>query len=151
MLPSKLRLYECDNVEGICRSVLDRSRVPERDREDALAFLISSAWELSERYERGDGPSRFGYHLKTRLPFKLVDWQRKRYGRTTWKFSGHAYERPRVDLVSLDADGDSLGAALAADGGDFADGRYECESGLELERDRQRVRDLALLGLAPDR
>jgi hypothetical protein len=62
----------------------------------------------------------------------ITDWQRKHYGRTKWVFRDRVYERPRPQLVSLDA-GDPDLEGLLADG------------------DRQRARDLDTLGLEAPR
>jgi len=153
LLNSKLALHEVEDVEGVCVSTLQRSglELSQADREDCLTYLIETAWKLSLAYDAGGRESRFGVYLSRRLRTQIYEWQRQRFGRRVWKFKTHTYVRPRVDLVSLDADRDSLESALTSDGLDLANGRYECEPGLERERDQQRVRDLELLGLAADR
>jgi hypothetical protein len=153
LLSSRWVLHEVTDVEAVCASTLNRSglQLSHADREDCLAFLLETAWKLSLAYDAGGRESRFGVYLSRKLNQRLVDWQRSRNGRTRWQFKDRTYERKLPELVSLDADGDSLGSALASDGSGPEDGRYECESGLERERNRQRLRDLELLGLRPDR
>jgi DNA-directed RNA polymerase specialized sigma24 family protein len=116
------------------------------DREELEQFLLVECWRLSLKYEPG-GPKDFDGWAARILRVRVVDWQRQRNGRTKWVFANHAYERQRPELVSLDAERDSLGAALGTVGGDSAAVWDEACRGLFAERDRERVRDLDRLGL----
>jgi hypothetical protein len=142
VLPQKLTLHELTDVEAVCANVLRRSQVPAADCEEALAFLLVASWGLSERYDAGGRPSRFGHYLKARLPFRLVDWQRQRCGRNTWKFKDGVYERPRVDLVSYDNERDRLDELVAERAGDPETARRSDLDGLLADSGRQRDRDL---------
>ena len=62
---------------------------------------------FSERFDaERTGKNFSGYALHI-LRQRVIDWDRKRLGRTKWQFKDKTYERPRPQLVSLDAD-DSL-------------------------------------------
>lgn len=84
LLASPLALYDVDDVEGYCYRVLERrlrrfqARLTADDREDALAFLISTAWELSKRYDPTIGT--FSGYLSSLLDLRLADWFRRRFG-----------------------------------------------------------------------
>jgi hypothetical protein len=60
-----------------------------------------------------------------------VDWQRQRFGRTSWQFANGVYERPRLQSVSLDDldDRDLLGRDLGAGSGDSALGGIPLSQG----------------------
>ena len=95
----KLALHDVDDVELLCRRVLE-TRLSEwgahlrRDLyEDALAYLVATAWELSTVYDPELGPS-FSTYCYRLLRRRLVDWYRSTFGD-----SRHA---PRPELVSLD-------------------------------------------------
>jgi hypothetical protein len=150
LLNQRFALWELDDVERVCANVLRRSQVLAADREEALAFLLVASWELSERYDAGGRPSRFGHHLKTRLPLKLIDWTRQRYGRSRWQTKDGIYERPRVDLVSLDSGDDRLAVALASSDGDPAQRGGADLDGLLADPGGARDRDLRILGLEAD-
>ena len=53
LLSRPLSLHDVRDVERLCRAVLRHAdlRLPHHDEEDALAYLISAAWELSERWD----------------------------------------------------------------------------------------------------
>ncbi len=85
VLGAKLALHDVEDVEGLAGRVLGerlrewRAPLWPHHREDALAFLIATAWELSEQYdaERGITFSHFCYQ---RLRLRLVDWYRATFG-----------------------------------------------------------------------
>lgn len=85
VLGAKLALHDVDDVEGIAGRVLGerlrewRASLPPHLREDALAFLIATAWELSERYEAERGIS-FSAYCYRGLRLRLVDWYRATFG-----------------------------------------------------------------------
>ena len=154
LLSSAFRLHDLEDVERFCAGILQQSgpRLSHHEHEDALSWLIETAWELSLRYEPGDRPARFGFYAKSILVKRVHDWRRQRYGRTVWKFAGRTYERPRIELVSLDSDdagGHQLVASLRTWSGDR---EADCDpelGGLLGARDRQEARDHATLGLRP--
>lgn len=120
LLAGVLPLHDVRDTEAFCRSVITSSRLKlsRDDYDDCLAFLISTAWELSLRYDPGDSPPRFSTYARNLLARRLIDWQRKRFGRTKWqRAGGRTYERERVKLISLDAhdsERDPLVESLAA-------------------------------------
>jgi DNA-directed RNA polymerase specialized sigma24 family protein len=120
------------------------------DHEDALAYLIAVAWQVSLRYDPARGV-RFDSYLYSILSHRCTDWLREDEGRTRWQFSGHEHVRERPTLLSLDAprasesDERELGELVAAaDGRDEAD-RDAALEWLERSRDRERARDLGRL------
>jgi hypothetical protein len=145
LLRSRYSLLGIEDVERFCARVIEKSGLALRheQRDDALAFLISTCWEISTRYEAGRGSTAsFAGFAATTLRLRLVDWQRKEFGRTRWQFDGHTYERERPALVSLDDDS--------------GDGRLgEVVAGGSLDGDRDRAADqlrlLAIRGRPPAR
>ena len=108
MLTGKLSLHGIDDVEAFAAAIVNRSRLElnHHDREDLACYLVETAWELSLKYQRGDPkyPPRFSVYAAPILRNRVVDWQRKRFGRTRWVFHDRVHMRPGVELVSLDAD-----------------------------------------------
>ena len=143
MLSHKLALYDIDDVEAFCTSIFKprAPAIPSRDHEDAIAYLIETTWELSLDYNAGALPSRFGFYAKRILARRLIDWQRRQYGRTKWTFGasrpGYANERPRPDLVSLEHRPNDPDHSLMDH---LHTGRYEDALGLQRARDSQRSR-----------
>lgn len=124
VLNGKLALYDVRDVEALAASIVQRAQ-PDlgfHDREDLVAELVETAWELSLGYQRGDTrfPPRFSVYVTPILKRRVVDWQRRRFGRTRWQFKDRVYERPAVTVHSLDQMG---GSALrgVTDGPDTAD------------------------------
>jgi hypothetical protein len=150
-------LHDIADVESFCTGIATRSRLElsYHDREELTAFLIAECWQLSLRYEAGRGSTTsFIGWATTNLRLRCVDWQRKRFGRTRWTFSGHVYERPRPQLLSLDEldpGHDRMGQPLGAGLGDPAADSTPAFAGLHTAGDRQRARDLETLGLTPRR
>src|SRR5262245_41708092 len=99
-----LRLHDVSNAEGFVASIVQRSKLelgPE-DRQDLAQFLLIELWRLSQRYEY-EGRPRFSSYAYRVLPKRIIDWQRKRFGRRTWKSRGRViHARPRPHVVSLD-------------------------------------------------
>jgi hypothetical protein len=123
-----------------------------RDHEELHVYLIEECWRLSLKYdaERGEFTTWIG-RARGR---SITDWQRKHYGRTKWVFRDRVYERPRPQLVSLDAgdpDGDRLVDSLPARAGDPATDSDPDLEELLADGDRQRARDLDTLGLEAPR
>jgi DNA-directed RNA polymerase specialized sigma24 family protein len=56
----------------------------ESDREDLLAYLVSTAWQLSQRF---DGRGRLAGYVVQTLHRRVVDWVRVRFGSTRYPSS----------------------------------------------------------------
>ncbi|MBA2360101.1 MAG: sigma-70 family RNA polymerase sigma factor [Actinobacteria bacterium] len=154
MLASKLVLHDVRDVELYCARILHRANLnlPHHDSEDLLAYLVETCWELSLGYRPNGQPHRFSSYAAPILSRRIIDWQRKTRGRTTWKFATHTHHRPRPVLVSIDSvtpELDRLGASLGTWAGDPADGSDPAFGGLQAGGDRQRSRDFDALGLEP--
>lgn len=127
-LPEGLSRREQVDAEALCRRIFQRSRLELRfhDEEDAVSYLIECCWELSTDYRPGVIRKGFGAYATIALGRELVNWQRKRFGRTTWQFKDRTYERPRPVFASLDelperggtvdAETDRLSSLLGLDG-----------------------------------
>jgi DNA-directed RNA polymerase specialized sigma24 family protein len=50
----------------------------ESDREDLLAYLVSTAWQLAQKFEPGRG--RLAGYVVQNLHRRLIDWTRVRFG-----------------------------------------------------------------------
>lgn len=78
-------LHDVDDVPALARKALDarlnefNAHLTPQDKEDALAFLIATAWELSRSYDRKLGPSYSTYCFRM-LKLRLVDWYRTTFG-----------------------------------------------------------------------
>ena len=154
MLTGTLSLHEIDDVEAFTLAIVQRSRLElsHHDREDLVAYLLTECWRLSLRFEPG-GIS-FSTYAGTTLRGRLVDWQRKRFGRTRYVFSDRVLERKLPELVSLDADdsnGDPLGDNLGTRAGDPAADRDPDFERLLRTGSGTRARDYEALGLKPPR
>jgi DNA-directed RNA polymerase specialized sigma24 family protein len=144
VLTSRLPLHDVRDAVALCGNVIARSRLtlsPD-EHDDLLTYLVETAWKLSLRYEQGRGSTTtFAGWATTILRMRIVDWQREKYGR------GY-----RPHFVSLDdPEHDRVGASLEAGDGDPADSGDPALGGLLADRDRERARDYAELGLAPPR
>jgi hypothetical protein len=138
VLSGTLSLFEVEDVEALCVSVLRQSRLKlsPADHEDALAYLISTCWEISVAYQPSD-PPRFAVYARNILRRRAIDWQRARFGRQRWVFRDGVYERPRVELVSLDAtEDDRLDAAVSR--GRVDDGEHRLADELRELKSRGR-------------
>jgi hypothetical protein len=118
LLNGKYELLGIEDVEAFTAGIIHRSRLDlsYHDREELHVFLIEECWKLSLRYKPGIIRQGFSTWARLALSRRVIDWQRSRFGRTRWQFGGHTYERPRVDLVSLDDDDPehgSVGATVA--------------------------------------
>jgi hypothetical protein len=105
LLNGTFSLLGIQDVEAFCGRIVERSglRLSVEDREEFLVFLVEECWLLSTRFQHSR--ISFSSYAGTNLRLRAVDWQRQRFGRTRWVFKDRVYERPRVELVSLDADG----------------------------------------------
>jgi hypothetical protein len=157
-VPPPLALWDIDDTAAFVAAVVKRSglELSWSDREELEQTLQIVAWQLSLKYQPGG--ITFSTYAGRTLRFRITDWQRSGSGgRTIWKFrnpdgSLRIHERQLPRFVPLDdADSDRLEQSLAAGAGDREDGGDFGERGLDDGGDRQRLRDLALLGLEPDR
>jgi hypothetical protein len=147
-----LRLFDVPDAERFVARIVSRSglELSFHDRQDIEQFLLVEAWQLSIEYQPGIIRGGFACFATVALKRKLIDWQRKRWGRTVWKFKHRTYERPRPQFVEFDDSvSDRLDAAESMRAGDSAPGGDEDWRGLLDERDRYRIRDYKLLGLEP--
>lgn len=89
-----------DNVEALANQVLDRrlsawnAALGPHHREDAIAYLVATCWELSEKYDpsRGLSFSTYAYRM---LSLRVADWYRATFG-------DNRRRKRQVQLVSLD-------------------------------------------------
>jgi hypothetical protein len=119
LLSQRWSLWDVGDVEALCWSIVKRYRLElnHHEREDLVTYLIETCWSLSVRYEPGG--ITFCTYATNNLKLRVVDWERQRFGRRTWKFKNAVYERPQVELVSLDADEsfrDRLESSVAGSG-----------------------------------
>jgi DNA-directed RNA polymerase specialized sigma24 family protein len=113
------------------------------ERDDLLAYLLSTAWELSRRYEPGG--ITFSTYAGTTLKRRAIDWLRKERGRTTWRFAGgRTYERERPVFVPLES---GLDGTVGSWTGDPAADRSPDLDRVLGTRGSARARDLETLGL----
>ena len=143
----RLTLDDVDDASGFVAAIVTRSglALSFHDREDLEQYLLVECWRLSLVYTAG-GIS-FSTYAGNTLRHRCVDWERKRRGRTVWRFRDRVHTRSLPQLVPLDSDRDRLEQALAEGAGDRAADRDEAGGGLLAERDRARARDLEALGL----
>jgi hypothetical protein len=136
---SRFALYDIDDVERFTASIVQRSRfkLDAHERDELHAYLIETAWELSRDFRPG-GIS-FSTYAGGTLRLRCVDWHRSRFGRQRWVFRDRIYERPRVELVSLDADDsehDRLESTFT--GGGLDDGEHRMADQLRDLQTRSR-------------
>lgn len=155
MLNGRLTLHG-EDAEDLARRVLanycrrTHSKLNPADTEDALAYLIATAWELAEFHYDPKRGGRFDSYAYSILSFRVTDWLRGDEGRTRWQFATHTYEPERPTVLSLDGPahtaGDErapvrLGELVAVhDSRDATDSAAALER-LERERHRHRARD----------
>jgi hypothetical protein len=140
-------LHDVDDTAAFVAVLIDRSGLSLSwdDREDLEQHLLIFAWSLSEKYDPARGS--FSNYLWRTGSLQVLQWQRKRFGRTVWKFKDRTHVRKLPELVSYDAERDSLEDAYGSVGGDPATVWDEACRGLYEDRDRERVRDIARLGI----
>jgi hypothetical protein len=109
LLNGTFSLLDIRDVESFTGRIVERTsgRLSVEDREELHVYLIAECWELSTRFQ--PGRISFSSYAGTNLRLRVVDWTRGRFGRTRWVFKDRVYERPRVEIVSLDADDPELG------------------------------------------
>jgi hypothetical protein len=145
LLGSRFALHDIADVERFTAAIVQRSRytLDVHEREELHVYLIETAWELSRNFRPG-GISFSSYAGGT-LRLRCVDWHRSRFGRQRWAFRDRVYERPRVELVSLDADDserDRLESSLAGSGLD--------DGALGLANELRRLDARARSAVQPD-
>jgi hypothetical protein len=103
-------LHDVEDVEKFVSKVLDdalRARsahLRPHEYEDALSYLLSEAWTLSEHWEPSRSSVTFAGFAYRVLRLRVVDWYRAELGRTKWQFSGgRTHDRERPAVLSLDA------------------------------------------------
>src|SRR3954465_538374 len=114
MLPAKLALYDLKDVEAFCNAALDktlkrwRASLEHGDRDDALAYLISETWRISERFNPARTPSFAAYARNFQGRF-LVQLYRDRFVDTRYRHRYTPDEWARIEGVvfagSLDGPG----------------------------------------------
>jgi hypothetical protein len=146
-------LHDVEDVEKFVSKALDDSLrkrnafLRPHEREDAIAFLLSVMWELSERWEPERAPSFATFAYRT-LRLRVVDFYRQEYGRTRWEWKDSVYERGRPPVLSLDG-GDPVVDAVTRGGGDDAADRLAALAGLHdlgsgaVDRDLETLRRMA--------
>jgi hypothetical protein len=139
LLGSRFALHDIEDVEGFTASIVQRVRfrLSPHEREELHVYLIETAWEISRNFRPGG--ITFSSYAGTTLRLRCVDWHRSRFGRQRWAFQARVYERPRVELVSLDADDserDRLEASLP--GSSLDDGEHRMADELRLLDKRGR-------------
>jgi hypothetical protein len=152
LLGSRFVLHDIDDIERFTASIIHRGqfKLNASEREELHTFLIETAWELSRDF--CPGRLSFSSFAGSTLRLRVVDWHRQRFGRRRWQWKDRTYERPKIDLVSLDADRsarDRLDASLIPQASDL-----ETDCGPDLGRvlaggNSQRARDLRALDLEP--
>lgn len=97
------QLHDVHDVEGLCQSILNRvlrswgARLNREDSEDALAYLIATAWRLSLRYDCTRSQISFSTYASRILERRVVDWYR-----SSPRFADTRY-RERPTELSLEA------------------------------------------------
>lgn len=133
VLAGTLVLHDVENVEKFAEATMKRAlggmgggaTLNAADREDCLAYLISTTWELGERYDPAKSPNgqSFSTYAGRILPLRVSSWYRIRFN------GSDRARRETVEVLSLDAPigradgqpgGARLGDTLAASTGDPA-------------------------------
>jgi hypothetical protein len=139
LLNGTFSLLDIRDVESFTGRIVERTsgRLSVEDREELHVYLIAECWELSTRFQ--PGRISFSSYAGTNLRLRVVDWQRQRFGRNRWVFKDRVYERPRVELVSLDSldpDEDRMGNPVA--GSELGDGAHRLADQLRTLDKRSR-------------
>lgn len=101
MFPGRIAYHDINDVEAFCLRIVHRSglELAWHERDDLLAYLVETCWELSRVYRPGG--IRFSTYANTILSRRTVDWVRQYRGRD----SRARNPGQRVQLLSL---GDEL-------------------------------------------
>jgi hypothetical protein len=118
LLAGQLALHDVADTEVFCAAIVHTSKLQlsPLEREELLTFLIEEAWRLSGRYEPGG--MRFSAFASYMLKWRIVDWQRKRFGRTKWahangKSSNGRFPSSSASTIPSSINWDSLSPAAA--------------------------------------
>jgi DNA-directed RNA polymerase specialized sigma24 family protein len=149
VLGSPLVLHDVHDTQALCRRIIQRAHLEltHYDEEDLHAYLVATCWELSPTTP-APWHSSFSGWVTPLLRLSIIDWKRKRHGRTRWQYASHTYERPRPQLVSIDELDPVRGFDAAGEGDREAD-RFASRGGLvaagdgEAAGDLERIRELA--------
>jgi DNA-directed RNA polymerase specialized sigma24 family protein len=150
LLSTRLELFDVPDVEELTGRIVHFSglTLSHIEREELHTYLIETCWILSTRYRPDEG-IKFSTWAGRTLRLRCIDWVRSHRGRTRWTWTDGSYERPRVQLVSLDTgpDGSSLVDTLEqVDGDPQADSSSDLRR-LLADRGESRSRDLDEIGL----
>lgn len=104
LLNGTLQLHDIQDVEKFARRILDnhlrktRGTLNHTDTEDALAYLVETAWELSLTYnpERTSSFSKYAY---TRLSLRIIDWYRTRFYRDQTNTDWYRRNNPNAKTI----------------------------------------------------
>lgn len=102
MLPTRVAIFDINDVEAFCQQVIKRSgfKLTSDQRDELLLQLLADTCRLSDRYNPGTGT--FSTLAGGVLPKRAVDWYRKEFGRTRYSFKGTVVEHAKTVLVELD-------------------------------------------------
>lgn len=108
MLNGTLSLWDVDDTERFCRSIANaflrrkRASLSHEDLEDLVSYLITEAWELSQRYDpaKSSSFSKYAYGV---LPNKVSSWYRSRFAPRDQTSEGW-YKRLYPTSKPVDAD-----------------------------------------------
>jgi hypothetical protein len=80
---------DCGTTHDLCARVIQRSglKLGHHDREDLLAYLLSTAWQLSVGFDPARTGKNFSGFALYVLRRRVTDWQRSRF-RTRWVSKG---------------------------------------------------------------
>lgn len=148
MLPAVWQLERhgqvVDNVEGLCRAVLNRAAsrlqqpLEDADYQESLAFLLGEVVVITEERwpPRRDRYPSLGAYLSIALPTALVDHWRSVYGRNGMK---RVLPADALEQAARDRGADDSGGAISEPIDERWDARVEeaaCEVGLLIARRR---------------
>jgi hypothetical protein len=102
MLNGTLALHDIRDVEAFVTAIVKRAdlQLLTEETEDLNAYLIATTWELSLKYHAGR--ISFSTWAQHTLRKRIIDWQRQKYGRSTWQFKDSTHYRKRPTIVSID-------------------------------------------------
>ena len=151
LLNGRLQLHDLRDTEALAWSAIraHRLHLNPGERESLAAYLIAEVWRASLRYDPSRGS--FATLAGTIAHRRVVDWLRLEFGRSSWQFHDHSYERERPVVVSLDTDEGRLAATLAKRESDREADRDPLFDGVLDEGDRATAWDYELLGLEAPR
>jgi hypothetical protein len=153
LLGSRFALFDIEDVEGFTAAIANRSgfKLDAHEHEELHVYLIETAWELSRDFRPGG--ILFSSYAGTTLRLRCIDWHRSRFGRQRWAFRDRVYERPKVELVSLDGNDSARNRLVASLAEKASDLETDCDpdlGGVLAKGGGTRARDLSELGLEPN-